>query len=78
MGKCLERFDGCNFKYREEDIMPQTITINRRNVLNSRPHGVPTNGNFALKEEAPPVPKAGQMQLRTRREELRQAGDPRR
>lgn len=46
--------------------MPQTKTVNRRIVLNSRPVGPPTPENFRLEEIAIPVPSAGQVLLRTR------------
>ena len=39
--------------------------INRRIVLNSRPLGAPTAGNFRLEKEAIPVPAAGQLLLQT-------------
>jgi NADPH-dependent curcumin reductase CurA len=39
--------------------------MNRSIVLNSRPVGVPTPGNFRLAENAVPAPAAGQLLLRT-------------
>jgi NADPH-dependent curcumin reductase CurA len=39
--------------------------MNRSIVLNSRPVGVPTPGNFRLAENAVPVPSKGQVLLRT-------------
>jgi NADPH-dependent curcumin reductase CurA len=42
-----------------------TTTMNRSIVLNSRPVGVPTPGNFRLAENAVPVPSKGQVLLRT-------------
>jgi NADPH-dependent curcumin reductase CurA len=42
-----------------------TTNMNRSIVLNSRPVGVPTSGNFRLAENAVPVPAAGQVLLRT-------------
>ena len=45
--------------------MPQSRTVNRRIVLNSRPAGAPTDENFHLEELAMPVLPAGQVLLRT-------------
>ncbi len=45
--------------------MPQVIGTNRRILLNSRPEGEPTLGNFRLETIDAPVPQAGQMLLRT-------------
>jgi len=45
--------------------MPQSISINRRIVLNSRPFGVPTANNFRIEEVVVPVPSDGQVLLRT-------------
>ena len=45
--------------------MPQSRTVNRRIVLNSRPVGAPTDENFHLEELAMPVLPAGQVLLRT-------------
>jgi NADPH-dependent curcumin reductase CurA len=45
--------------------MPQSHTVNRRIVLNSRPVGAPTADNFRLEERVVPVPSAGQVLLRT-------------
>jgi NADPH-dependent curcumin reductase CurA len=42
-----------------------TNALNRRIVLASRPHGAPTTENFRLEEVAKPVPKDGEMLLRT-------------
>ncbi|MGI9895053.1 NADP-dependent oxidoreductase [Vibrio natriegens] len=42
-----------------------TDALNRRIVLASRPHGAPTTENFRLDEVAKPVPKDGEMLLRT-------------
>ncbi|AEX25043.1 NADP-dependent oxidoreductase [Vibrio sp. EJY3] len=42
-----------------------TDALNRRIVLASRPHGAPTTENFRLEEVAKPVPKDGEMLLRT-------------
>lgn len=39
--------------------------LNRRIVLNSRPHGVPTKENFRLEEKPVPAPAEGQLLLRT-------------
>jgi len=45
--------------------MPQNTTINRRIVLNSRPHGAPTAKDFRLDRGPVPKPAAGQVLLRT-------------
>lgn len=45
--------------------MAQSNTVNRRIVLNSRPVGAPTAGNFRLVESDVPVPSAGQVLTRT-------------
>ncbi|MDL2355163.1 MAG: NADP-dependent oxidoreductase [Pseudomonadota bacterium] len=45
--------------------MPHTAAINRRIILNRRPHGAPTPADFGLQDAAPPVPQAGQLLLRT-------------
>jgi NADPH-dependent curcumin reductase CurA len=45
--------------------MPQSKTVNRRIVLNSRPVGAPAAENFRLEELAVSVPPAGQVLLRT-------------
>lgn len=45
--------------------MPQLATINRRIVLNARPHGAPNAGDFRIEETAVPRPEAGQVLLRT-------------
>ena len=45
--------------------MSQNATINRRIVLASRPKGAPTLENFRLEETSTPVPKEGQLLLRT-------------
>lgn len=45
--------------------MAQCNTVNRRIVLNSRPAGAPTAGNFRLEAGAVPVPSAGQVLMRT-------------
>src|SRR5476649_2984583 len=45
--------------------MPQSNSINRRIILNSRPVGAPTTENFRLEELAVPVPAEGQVLLRT-------------
>jgi len=45
--------------------MPQSNTVNRRIVLDSRPFGVPIAANFRLEERDIPVPSNGQMLLRT-------------
>lgn len=45
--------------------MTQTKSINRRIVLASRPHGLPTAGNFRLEEVPVPEPKEGEVLLRS-------------
>jgi NADPH-dependent curcumin reductase len=45
--------------------MPQSHTVNRRIVLNSRPVGAPSPKNFLLEELAVPVPSGKQVLLRT-------------
>lgn len=45
--------------------MPSGEKINRRIVLKSRPVGAPTSENFLLEKTALPVPKTGQILLRT-------------
>ena len=40
--------------------------MNRRVVLAARPHGEPTPAHFRLEESRVPVPKAGEVLLRTR------------
>ncbi len=45
--------------------MPQKNTVNRRIVLNHRPIGTPVADNFRLEELNVPVPRAGQVLLRT-------------
>jgi NADPH-dependent curcumin reductase CurA len=45
--------------------MPQTNNVNRRILLNARPHGAPTAGDFRIDNAAVPVPEAGQVLLRT-------------
>ena len=45
--------------------MPQSKTANRQIVLNSRPVGAPTPGNFRAESGAVPTPGAGQVLLRT-------------
>lgn len=45
--------------------MAQNIEKNRSLMLVSRPHGAPTAANFALTENSPPTPQAGQVLLRT-------------
>lgn len=45
--------------------MPQSKTINRKIVLNSRPVGSPTTENFRFEEIDIPKPSSGQMLLRT-------------
>ena len=45
--------------------MPQSNTVNRRFILNSRPVGAPTAKNFRLEEIVVPVPSSGQVLLRT-------------
>jgi NADPH-dependent curcumin reductase CurA len=45
--------------------MVQTPKLNRRIVLNSRPHGAPKPDNFRLETAEPPEPADGQLLLRT-------------
>jgi NADPH-dependent curcumin reductase CurA len=45
--------------------MPQSISINRRIVLNSRPVGVPTANDFRIEEVVVTVPLDRQVLLRT-------------
>ncbi|KFG98283.1 hypothetical protein GQ56_0104280 [Burkholderia paludis] len=45
--------------------MPQSKTANRQIVLNSRPVGAPTPGNFRAQSADVPTPGAGQVLLRT-------------
>ncbi|MBL8424525.1 MAG: hypothetical protein JNK06_13675 [Candidatus Accumulibacter phosphatis] len=45
--------------------MAQSIAVNRRIVLNSRPIGAPTPENFRLAECEVPVPTARQVLMRT-------------
>lgn len=45
--------------------MPESQTVNRRIILNSRPVGEPTTGNFRLEESVAPVLNDGQILLRT-------------
>ena len=45
--------------------MPQSRNVNRRIVLNTRPVGAPTAGNFRLEQLGLPTPDAGQVLLRT-------------
>jgi NADPH-dependent curcumin reductase CurA len=45
--------------------MSQNTTINRRIVLNGRPHGAPTSGDFRLEHVPVPRPEDGQVLLRT-------------
>ncbi len=45
--------------------MPQNTTLNRRIVLNARPHGAPTAADFRLEHDPVPKPEAGQVLLRT-------------
>ena len=45
--------------------MPQSTTVNRRIVLNARPHGAPTAGDFRTESDPIPRPEAGQVLLRT-------------
>jgi len=44
---------------------PSVNALNKQWQLASRPHGLPTPANFALKEVAKPEPKAGEVLLRT-------------
>ena len=45
--------------------MPQNTNVNRRIVLNARPHGAPTPEDFRLEREPVPKPAVGQVLLRT-------------
>ena len=45
--------------------MEPDTTINRRILLNSRPHGAPTADNFRIEHDSLPRPEAGQVLLRT-------------
>jgi NADPH-dependent curcumin reductase CurA len=45
--------------------MSQSTTLNRRIVLNARPHGAPTASDFRIESDPVPVPEAGQVLLRT-------------
>lgn len=45
--------------------MPQSHSVNRRIVLNSRPHGVPSSANFRLEEAPVPAAREGEVLLRT-------------
>ncbi|MEO8300015.1 MAG: NADP-dependent oxidoreductase [Burkholderiales bacterium] len=45
--------------------MPQTATLNRRIVLNSRPQGAATAADFRIDHAPVPTPGAGQVLLRT-------------
>ncbi len=45
--------------------MPQSVGVNRRILLNSRPDGKPSLGNFRLETVDTQVPEAGQVLLRT-------------
>jgi len=45
--------------------MSQSATVNRRIVLNARPHGAPTAGDFRTESDPIPRPEAGQVSLRT-------------
>jgi len=45
--------------------MTAASVVNRRIVLNSRPHGAPNASNFCLEETAVPTPGPGQVLLRT-------------
>lgn len=46
--------------------MPHSTNVNRRFVLNSRPVGAPTAGNFRIEQLDIPVPSVNQVLLRTR------------
>jgi len=50
---------------KQEFVMPQTDTINRRFVLAERPIGAPIAATLRLETGAVPTPKQGQMLLRT-------------
>lgn len=45
--------------------MPQSKSVNRRIVLNSRPVGAPTANDFRIETGDVPTPGAGQVLLRT-------------
>lgn len=45
--------------------MSQNQKMNRRIILADRPHGAPTNANFALEQSPIPTPQTGQVLLRT-------------
>jgi NADPH-dependent curcumin reductase CurA len=45
--------------------MSQSTTLNRRIVLNARPHGAPTASDFRIEIDPVPVPGVGQVLLRT-------------
>jgi NADPH-dependent curcumin reductase CurA len=45
--------------------MSQSTTLNRRIVLNARPHGAPTASDFRIEIDPVPVPEVGQVLLRT-------------
>jgi NADPH-dependent curcumin reductase CurA len=45
--------------------MSQSTSLNRRIVLNARPHGAPTAADFRLESDPVPKPEAGQVLLRT-------------
>lgn len=45
--------------------MPQSDAINRRILLAAHPHGLPTPQDFRLEETAVPLPKEGEVLLRT-------------
>ena len=45
--------------------MSQSTSLNRRIVLNARPHGAPTAADFRLESDSVPKPEAGQVLLRT-------------
>ncbi len=45
--------------------MPQTATVNRRILLNSRPIGAPTSANFRMEDGPVPQVGSGQVLLRT-------------
>jgi NADPH-dependent curcumin reductase CurA len=45
--------------------MTQSLTVNRRIVLNARPHGAPTAADFRTESGPVPEPGAGQILLRT-------------
>ena len=45
--------------------MPQNTAVNRRIVLNARPHGAPTAADFRVETDPVPQPGTGQVLLRT-------------